>query len=62
MTPILMIPHDLGIVDDILEVAGTILECLQEAHASGIGDGTSRLVLWPSHFFFSSVCFLFSVM
>jgi hypothetical protein len=35
--PIQGIPQDLGKARDILELAGIVLECLQEAHTSGAG-------------------------
>jgi hypothetical protein len=38
MPPILGIPQDPHMADDVLEVAGTILERLQEAYASDHGS------------------------
>jgi hypothetical protein len=35
MTPIPGIPRDSRMIDDVLEVVGIILECPQEAYASG---------------------------
>jgi hypothetical protein len=37
MSPILGIPQDPCTTDDVLEVVGTILECLQKAYAFGHG-------------------------
>jgi hypothetical protein len=37
ISPILEIPRDPRVAGDVLEVAGVILECLLEAHASGHG-------------------------
>jgi hypothetical protein len=37
MPPILGTPQNPGTASNVLEVAGTILECVWEAHASGHG-------------------------
>jgi hypothetical protein len=37
MPPILRIPQDPGMVNDVLEAVGTVLECMREAHAFGHG-------------------------